>query len=80
MIKLKGTISNQEKEKNLASKMMKLFKDAMLAKEDYTARWLTYLNAWDNSLYENQSTPSYKTNHVSNFIYSTIESKINNIM
>ena len=46
----------------------------MVAKEPYTARWLNYLNAWDNSLYEDQSTPSYKTNHVSNFIYSTIES------
>ena len=46
----------------------------MIAKEPYTSRWLEYLNAWDNSLYENASTPSYKTNHVSNFIYSTIES------
>ena len=53
---------------------MQKFKDAMLAKEPYTERWLNYLNAWDNSLYEDQSTPSYKTNHVSNFIYSTIES------
>lgn len=46
----------------------------MLAKAPYTERWLQYLNAWNNSLYENQHTPSYKTNHVSNFIYSTIES------
>ena len=53
---------------------MQKFKDAMLAKEPYATRWLNYLNAWDNSLYENQSAPSYKTNHVSNFIYSTIES------
>jgi hypothetical protein len=45
----------------------------MIVKEPYTARWLTYLNAWDNSLFENQSTPSYKTNHVSNFIYASIE-------
>lgn len=52
---------------------MQRFKEAMIAKEPYTARWLTYLNVWDNSLFENQSTPSYKTNHVSNFIYASIE-------
>lgn len=46
----------------------------MIAKEPYTSRWLNYLNAWDNSLYDDISSPSYKTNHVSNFIYSTIES------
>ena len=50
------------------------FREAMVAKEPFTSRWLEYLNAWDNSLFENNSTPSYKTNHVSNFIYSTIES------
>ena len=74
MIKLKEKLTKEEKDKRLASKMMKLFKDAMLAKESYTARWLTYLNAWDNSLYTEQHVPSYRTNHVSNFIYSTIES------
>lgn len=46
----------------------------MLAKESYTDRWLQYLNAWDNSLYEDTYAPSYKTNHVSNFVYSSIES------
>ena len=63
-----------EEERKLASKAMQMFKDAMIAKEPYTAKWLEYLNAWDNSLYENSSAASYKTNHVSNFIYSTIES------
>lgn len=63
-----------EKEKILASTVYQKFKDAMLAKAPYTERWLQYLNAWNNSLYENQHMPSYKTNHVSNFIYSTIES------
>ena len=61
-------------ERNLASKGMQMFKEAMIAKEPYTTNWLEYLNAWDNSLYENIATASYKTNHVSNFIYSTIES------
>ena len=63
-----------EKEKLLASTVYQKFRDAMIAKAPYTERWLKYLNAWNNSLYENQHMPSYKTNHVSNFIYSTIES------
>lgn len=46
----------------------------MVAKEPYTKRWFTYLNAWNNVLYEKGSSVPYKTNHVSNFIYSTIES------
>lgn len=63
-----------EAERKLASWVMQKFKDAMLAKAPYTERWLNYMNAWDNSLYENASGPSYKTKHVSNFIFSTIES------
>lgn len=63
-----------EKEAKLAADCLQRFKDAMLAKAPFTERWLEYLNAWDNSLYEKHNGPSYKTNHVSNFIYSTIES------
>lgn len=70
----KNNDKKREAEQKLASDWSHKFKEAMLAKEPYTTRWLTYLNAWDNSLYENAHTPSYKTNHVSNFIYSTIES------
>lgn len=63
-----------DKEKKLASWTNQKFKESMVAKQSYTARWLDYLNAWDNTLYENIEKPSYKTNHVSNFIYSSIES------
>ena len=63
-----------ETESNLANWTNQKFKEAMLAKEDYTGRWLKYLNSWDNTLYENVKKPSYKTNHISNFIYSSIES------
>lgn len=63
-----------DKDKKLASEVYKKFRDAMVAKASYTDRWFQYLNAWNNTLYENQVVPSYRTNHVSNFIYSTIES------
>ena len=61
-------------EKGLASWANQKFKEAMVAKEPYTKRWFTYLNAWNNALYEKSTGIAYKTNHVSNFIYSTIES------
>ena len=64
----------KEAEKALASWANQKFKDAMMAKETKTAEWMEYLNAWNNSLYEDQSVPSYRSNQSSNFIYSTIES------
>lgn len=64
----------KDEEQKLASWTLQKFKDAMNAKENITANWLEYMNAWNNALYENQSAPSYKSNHVSNLIYSTIES------
>lgn len=63
-----------EQEKALVSWASQKFKDAMLAKAPYTERWMTYLNAWNNSLYENKNVPSYRSNQSSNFIFSTIES------
>ena len=63
-----------ESELKLSNWTYQKFKEAMVAKESYTSRWLKYLNSWDGSLYENVKKPSYKTNHISNFIYSSIES------
>lgn len=70
--------SKEEKKKERARKISsiidKRFKDAVVAKAPYTERWMTYLAAWDGTLYEHQNVPSYRTQHVSNFIYSSIES------
>lgn len=65
---------NEEQEKKLASWVNSKFKEAMTAKEEITTEWMDYMNAWNNSLYTSQSGPDYKSNHVSNLIYSTIES------
>lgn len=65
---------NEEQEKKLASWIYTKFKDAVSAKEDITAEWMEYMNAWNNSLYDNQGGADYKSNHVSNLIFSTIES------
>lgn len=70
----KDKIKEEEHEKRLASWTYTKFKDAMVAKQPYTERWMKYLSAWNNELYEDRHLPSYRTNHVSNFIYSSIES------
>lgn len=66
--------ANTDEQKKLADWTLQKFKDAMMAKQNLTANWMNYLNAWDNSLYEDASNPSYKSNQISNFIFSTIES------
>lgn len=63
-----------QQEKKLASWVYQKFKEAVVAKQKFTENWLTYYNAWNNTLFEKNDKPSYKTNHVSNFVYSTIES------
>ena len=64
----------KDEERALADWTNQKFKDAMVAKQPITEKWITYLSAWDNSLYEDASTPSYKSNYNSNLIFSTIES------
>lgn len=63
-----------ELEKQLASWSMQKFRDAMMAKAAKAEEWMEELNAWNNSLYEDQSAPSYKSTQTSNFIFSAIES------
>lgn len=65
---------DREKMRDLSSYVYKRFKDAVVAKAPYTEKWMTYLSAWNGDLFENKHLPSYRTNHVSNFIYSSIES------
>lgn len=66
--------TNKEYEKKLASWCNQKFKDAMSAKEKFAEEWMNYLNAWNNSLFEDQSVPKYRSNYTTNYIYSTIES------
>lgn len=70
----KNEAKREEREKRIASWTYSKFMDAMVAKQPYVERWMKYYNAWSNDLYEKQHLPSYRTNHMSNFIYSSIES------
>lgn len=63
----------QEKEALLASHFAHKFKMAMVAKAPYTKRWNTYMDAYDGNYFKNTSLPEYKSDLVSNYIFSIIE-------
>lgn len=45
----------------------------MIHKAPYTKRWLTYMDAYKGDYFKNTNIPEYKSNMVSNYIFSTIE-------
>ena len=57
----------------LASYWGMKFKEAMVAKADYTKRWLTYFDAYRGDYFKNKNLPDYKSDLVSNYIFSIIE-------
>jgi hypothetical protein len=36
----------------------------MSAKQRFTEEWMNYMNAWNNSLFEDTSVPTYRSNYV----------------
>lgn len=49
------------------------FKLAMVHKHPYTKRWKTYQEAYSGDYFLHEQVPEYKSNLVSNYIYSIIE-------
>ena len=74
MARRKRSEIDAEEQKKLASWCNQKFKDAMIAKQQTTEEWFTYLNAYNNSLYTDKKVPDYRSNYCNNLIYSTIES------
>lgn len=64
---------DEQAETNLASYWNMKFKDAMVAKSPYTKRWAMYWDAYRGDYFKNKSLPDYKSNLVSNYIFSIIE-------
>lgn len=63
----------QGKEAQLASHWGQKFKESMVAKAPYTKRWNTYMDAYDGNYFKNTNMPDYKSDYVSNYIFSIIE-------
>lgn len=60
-------------ERQLASFVDMKFKQAMVAKADVVKEWQTYTDAYNNEYFELKHKPEYKSNAVSNYIFSIIE-------
>lgn len=60
-------------EATLASLWNFNFKNAMVEKSAYTSRWLTYNDAYNGSYFKNKNLPDYKSDLVSNYVFSIIE-------
>ena len=63
-----------EQEKKLAEWVHTKFKQAYVAKAPLMKKWKDYMSAYDGSYFVNDSRPDYKSNQVTNLVFSTIES------
>ena len=63
----------RQEEQKLASVWSMKFKDAMIQKNDYTKKWLTYLDAYNGEYFKNKKLPEYRSDMVSNYIFSIVE-------
>ena len=63
-----------EQEKKLAERVHTEFKQAYVAKAPLMKKWQDYMSAYDGSYFVNDSRPDYKSNQVTNLVFSTIES------
>lgn len=60
-------------EQKLCSYWRQKFNEAMMAKAPYTRRWQTYIDAYNGDYFKNKALPEYKSDLVSNYVYSIIE-------
>ena len=63
----------QTQEVNLASYWNHKFKEAYVAKAPFMKRWNEYWDAYNGDYFKNKNIPEYKSDLVSNYIFSTIE-------
>lgn len=75
-VRLLAVDTNTDKkynEQRLASLWNYRFKEAMVTKAPYTKRWQTYIDAYNGDYFKNEKLPEYKSDLVSNYIFSIIE-------
>lgn len=62
-----------EQERKLVDYWYFKFKEAIVAKSEYTKKWYVFKDAYNGDYFTKEIRPSYKSNQVSNFIFSLIE-------
>lgn len=68
-----ASMTKEQQEANLASWVYTKFKEAMVAKSEETKKWQNYIDAYYGDYFLNINKPEYKSDQISNFIFSTIE-------
>lgn len=71
--KRKSEHTQEYQDAQLASYWNMKFKEAMIAKAPYTKAWQEYMEAYKGDYFVDKSKPNYKSDLVSNYIFSIIE-------
>jgi hypothetical protein len=72
-VEIKKLSPDEQREMSISNHWDMKFKEAMVSKAPYTKKWATYWDAYRGDYFKNQSLPDYKSNLVSNYVYSIIE-------
>ena len=62
-----------EKERKLVEWVYSKFKQAYVAKAPLMDKWKEYMSAYKGTYFQNKNLPDYKSNEISNHVFSTIE-------
>ena len=62
-----------EKERKLVEWVYSKFKQAYVAKAPLMDKWKEYMSAYKGTYFQNKNIPDYKSNEISNHVFSTIE-------
>ena len=68
-----GKYTPSDKEKKLCEWVYTKFKQSYVAKAPLMENWKKYMKAYTGELFINDSRPDYKSNQVSNLVFSTVE-------
>lgn len=73
-VKVEGTVNDQtDAERDLVDDIKRKFDDARNAKMPKLSLWNDCINAYNSDYFKNNNRPDYKSDEISNFIFSTIE-------
>ena len=62
-----------DKEKKLVEWVNSKFKQAYVAKAPLMQKWQTYMEAYNGTIFNKESKPDYKSDEISNIVFSTVE-------
>ena len=67
-------LKQNDKDTKVVEMVLDMFKRSEQAKATYVTKWKKFIEAYYGDMYEGSKKPEYKSDNVSNYIFSTIES------